>query len=209
MAARANRRTYPGHPAVQISPPDSPDPGPHVAIDVLALIIAQGPPRPDATARVNPLPTLKEPELLSQIQKLAHSQLCPDLIKRAELKTQIAQLQSEREKKLSWMTGAYDDLLQASLIAAPYTFNDAIKNTWLGQIQTAYATLNNCSAALVLNLIPLVQVTSAEQPAPLAAPLLVRQLTISKIAGGIVVLLGILLIGGMGIHRLRVMKYIA
>jgi hypothetical protein len=208
MAARTNRRTYPDHPAIQISSPTSPDPGPQIAINVQALIIAQGPFRPDATTRANPPTVLKEPELLFQIQQLTNAKQCPDFIKRAELKTQVAQLQSDREKRLLWVTGAYDDLLQASLIAAQYTFNESVKNAWLGQIQTAYATLKSHSVPVVLDLKPVIQEPSPEPPAPIPPKSLVRQLTISKVAGGIIALLGLVLITGIGIHRLRVMKYI-
>lgn len=208
MAARANRRTYPEHPAVQISSPTSPDPGPQIAIDVQALIIAQGPPRPDATTRANSPAILKEPELLSQVHRLANAQQCPDFIKRAELKIQVAQLQSDREQKLLWDTGAYDDLLQASLIAAQYTFDGSIKNTWLGQIQTTYATLKAYSVPMILDPKPVVQEPSPELPAPVPPKSLIRQITISKVAGGIIALLGLVLITGIGIHRLRVMKYI-
>lgn len=205
MATRANRRTYPDNPAVPTSPAPSVDAGPQITIDVQSLIIAQGPPRLDATARVNPPPRFQELELFTQIQRLANAKQCPDLLLRAQLKIQVALLQPDREQRLVWMTGAYDDLLQASLIAAQYTFDETVKNTWLGQIQTTYATLKAYSVPMILDPKPVVP----EPPVPVPPKSLVRQLIISKVAGGIITLLGLVLIAGIGIHRLRVMKYIS
>lgn len=219
MAARANRRTYASHPAIP-TPPDTSCP--HVTIDVSALPQPYIPPPPTGSSSPAPMSNAysrtygalgnkpSAENLLKKIEALKNAKSCPEFIERAKLELDLAKLQSTHEDREFYLIDADLHLQRALSIAQQYTFDETLKLMWLSQITTAHKDLRAYAKEHQIEFSEL-KLTPQEPPKTPKLPEKKpeRHLTITRIAGGIIALLGLVFISGLVIHRFQVKRRIA
>ncbi len=218
--SHATRITYAAHPAIQ---PPAENPGPHIAIDLSALPPPYIPPPPTGSSSPGPthnainrtygaLGNKPTPEsLLIKIAALKNATSCPELIERAKLELDLAKLQSTHENREFYLIDADLHLQRALTRAQQYTFGETIKLMWLGQITAAHKDLRTYAKEHQIEFSEL-KLTAQEPPkAPAKLPEKIppRHATITRVAGGIIALLGLVLISGIVIQRFLVKKRIA
>lgn len=217
--SHATRRTYAAHPAIQ---PPAENPGPHIAIDLSALPPPYIPPPPTGSSSpasthnainrtygaLGNKPTVES--LLKKIEALKNATSCPELIDRAKLELDLAKLQVTHEDRKFYLIDADLHLRRALSLAEQYTFGNALKLMWLSQITNAHNDLRTYAKEHQIEFSEL-KLTAQEPPKTPKLPEKIppRHATITRVAGGIIALLGLVLISGIVIHHFLVKKRIA
>jgi hypothetical protein len=221
MAHAAHRRTYPPNPAIE---PPAENPGPHLIID-LSLLPASNisiPPPPIGSPSSVPThnayarsygargnrPTAES--LSAKIAALKSGTSCPELLERAKLEFELAKLQDTQEEKEFYLVDADFHLRRALSLAEQYTLGEGVRQQWLDQITNTQNDLNTYAKEhhiVFSELNPSVQKPPAAPKPPEKTP--ARHATITRVAGGIIALLGIVFISGIVIHRFLVQRRIA
>lgn len=219
MTHRTNGRTYVAHPAIQ---PPQEDPGPHVIIDVSQFSQPNIPPPPkgpSSPARMHNAysrtygalgnkPTAES--LLTKIEALKNAKNCPELIDCAKLELDLAKLQTDPKQREYYLVEAHHHLRIALTQALQYTFGETLKLMWLGQITAAHNDLKTYAKEYRFDFSELKPIVIEPPKAPkLPAKIPAQHSTITRVAGGIIALLGLVFISGLVIHRFLVKKRIA
>lgn len=146
--------------------------------------------------------------LLAKIEALKNATSCPELIDRAKLELDLAKLQVTHEDREFYLIDADLHLRIALTRAQQYTFGETLKLMWIGQITAAHKDLRTYAKEHQIEFSELIQ-------EPLKAPVKLpekkpeRHSTITRVAGGIIALLGLVFISGIVIQRFLVKKRIA
>lgn len=218
------RRVYPTSSAIQ---PPAENPGPHVIIDLSQFSPSNIPPPPTGSSSPALMPNAyartygalgnkPTPEgLLAKIEALKNAKSCPEFIERAKLELDFAKLQPTHEHRKFYLIDADFHLQRALILALQYTFGDALKLIWLGQITNAhndlrtYAKEHQIEFSELKSIVPEPPKEPTKRLAPKRTHIPARHATISRVAGGIIVFLGLVFISGIVIHRFLVKKRIA